>query len=305
MLPNESLLQVLHFADYKTLALVKLSGAGFLRFITKYEEELARRPSYRVTFHTACISYSDVTISERPKRIRYEPTNRQSIAGACRKLERAIGPHGVANLTFTGRTLNMYDVDAVFQAVPLLKYAEYADLYWPDSSTGGSTNPEAFLENFTGMKTLRLSLDFNTFRKLSWSFLRKECARKLRLIKVSGSKPPTAGSMNASVKELVRYCVSLLHLQDGEPLELDFSNNSFSGAFGVRIIELLRGTAREVTFRMWARHDDAELIRNAVGARSDYSVGAGNYMTRYASDISGILVKAKGPWEDRDWIRAW
>ncbi|KAH7707845.1 hypothetical protein AAVH_24918 [Aphelenchoides avenae] len=292
LLPNDSFFVVLQFADYKTLVAAKLSGARFLRFVSKYAAELLFRRSFRVTFHNTYISYSDGTIGERLKRIRYEPANQQSRAVACRKLDRAIGSHAVANLVFSGSTLNMHGVGAVFEAAPALKHAESLDLYWPDSSTGGSTNSDAFLHNFDGMKTLRLSLDYKTFRLLSWSFLRKESARKLRLIKVSGRNPPTTGSMNASVKELVRYCVTMPHLQDGKPFELDISHNIFSGAFGVCSdgeFSFMGPTQRHRT------RSDFPDVDSAVGARSDYSVAAGNYITRYASDNNGILVKAKGP----------
>ncbi|KAH7708112.1 hypothetical protein AAVH_24641 [Aphelenchoides avenae] len=295
MLPNESLLIVLQFADYRTLVLAKLAGAPLLRLATKYAEDLARHRSFRITFRTAYISYIDLAIGERAKRIRYEPGNQQSLVAACRELDAVTGPHTVANLIIFESTMNMPDVGAVFEAATALKYAGDVDLYWPDGSTGGSTNPEVFLHNFEGMKTLRLSLDYSTFRQLSWAFLRKESTRGLRLIKVSGCRSPPTGSMDRSAEELVRYCVTLPHLQDGEPLELDFSDNHFSGAFGLRIVELLRSTAREATFRMRADYDDAELIRNAVGAQSHYSIDyAGNYITHYASDNSGIEVKAKG-----------
>lgn len=229
---------MLHFADYRTLVLTKLAGRRFLRVTMKYAGELARHRRFRVTFHTSYVSYIDVEVGERPTRMRYEPDNQASLADACRELAGVIGPHAVANLTFTGSTLNTDGVGAVFAAAPPLKYAENLELYWPDGSTDGGTNPEVFMSDFAGKKTLRLSLDYNNFHKLSWSFLREESARDLRLIKVSGCDSAPPGSMNRSVDELVRYFVTLPHLQGGRPFELDFSGNYFCGAFGLRIIEV-------------------------------------------------------------------
>lgn len=60
------------------------------------------------------------------------------------------------------------------------------------------------------------------------------------------------------------------------------------------VFQLLRGTAREVTFRMGARQDDGERIRDTVGAVITCSIGADNYITSYASDDSGIAVDVKG-----------
>ncbi|KAH7709898.1 hypothetical protein AAVH_22831 [Aphelenchoides avenae] len=241
MLPNESFLVVLHFADYKTLVLAKLAGRRFLRLATTYAEELARHRRFRVTFHTSYISYSDVTIDERPKRIRYEPVNQASLAAACQEVADVIGPHAVSNLAFSGSTMIMDGVGAVFEAAPALKYAEDVDLYWPGDSTSVNNDPEAFMQNFAGMKTLSLSLGFDTFRQLSWSFLRKESARELRLIKVSGCGSAPPRPMDRSVEELVRCCVTLPHLQGGAPLELNgappFSKNKFTGPFGLQIIE--------------------------------------------------------------------
>lgn len=129
-------------------------------------------------------------------------------------------------------------VGAVFEAAPALKFAEGVELYWPDGSTSSSTNPEPFLHNFAGMKTLRLSLAYDLFRRLSWTFLRKEAAAELRLIKVAVSDSGLTGGMSRSVEKLVRTYVTLPHLQSGEALELDFSSNSFHGTFGLQIIEV-------------------------------------------------------------------
>ncbi|KAH7714310.1 hypothetical protein AAVH_18329 [Aphelenchoides avenae] len=83
MLPNESLLVVLRFADYKTLVLIKLAGALFLRLTIKFAEELARRRSFRVYFYHICITYEDVTVGG-PGIIRYERANQTSLIAACR-----------------------------------------------------------------------------------------------------------------------------------------------------------------------------------------------------------------------------
>ncbi|KAH7700968.1 hypothetical protein AAVH_16642 [Aphelenchoides avenae] len=303
MLPNESFLQVLHFADYKTLVVAKLSGRRFLRIATKYAEELVRHRRFRDTFHTTYISYSDVAVDERATRLRYDPINQPSLAAACRELDAVIGPyeleavggpHAVASLIFTGSTLNMEGVRAVFDDAPSLKYAENVQLYVPDGSTGNNHNPEVVLQNFAGMKTLRLSFEYDAFRQFSWTFLRNNSAHELRLFKVSGRGSAPTGSLDRSVEELVRYCAALPHLQCGEALELDFSGNLFSGAFGLHIVELLKGTAREVTFWMSTQHDGGELIRNELGARSDWSSDADHDITRHASDACGIVVEVKG-----------
>ncbi|KAH7708590.1 hypothetical protein AAVH_24168 [Aphelenchoides avenae] len=56
---------------------------------------------------------------------------------------------------------------------------------------------------------------------------------------------------------------------------------------------------------MWTRQDDAELIRNTVGSRSNGSI-AYDYVTRYASDDSGIVVEVKehlgGAGQDPCWV---
>ncbi|KAH7714317.1 hypothetical protein AAVH_18336 [Aphelenchoides avenae] len=178
MLPTESLLVALHSADYKTLILAKLATARFLRLIDKFAHELEVRRRFRVDFCATCIEYEDVTIRARSRSIRFEPGNRASLASACRYFAGVIGPHSVANLTFTGSAWNMGGVGAVFAYDFLLKYAENVDIYWPNGSTSSSINPEAFLYNFVGMKMLRLSLGYDTFRQLNWTFLRKELARE-------------------------------------------------------------------------------------------------------------------------------
>ncbi|KAH7708589.1 hypothetical protein AAVH_24167 [Aphelenchoides avenae] len=209
MLPNESLLQVLHFVDYKTLVLAKLAGAPLLRVATKYAEELARRRSYQVDFYTRYISYVDEAVDEHPKQIRFAAFNQASLTAACRELEGVIGRHAVATLFFNPDALCTDGVIAVFEAAPALKYAEDVDLSWPGNST---TSPEDFLQNFAGMKALRLSLLHDAIRQMNWTFLRKESAREMRLLEVSGYGPAPTGSVNDSVEKLVRCWVTLPRL---------------------------------------------------------------------------------------------
>ncbi|KAH7714320.1 hypothetical protein AAVH_18339 [Aphelenchoides avenae] len=186
MLPNESLLQVLHFVDYKTLVFAKSR--------------------------------------EHP-----------SLETACRELEGVIGPHAVTTVTFAGNALDVDGIGAIFKAAPALKFAEYVDLSW----SGDSNNSlDDFMQSFAGMKALCLLLGYDTFRQLGWTFLRQESARELRRIKVIGGVSGPTGCMHDSVKELVRTCVTLPHLQGGEPLLLDFPHKSFPGAFGLQIIEV-------------------------------------------------------------------
>lgn len=88
LLPNELLVQVLHFADYKTLVLAKLAG---LRLIVKFDEELARRHNFTVTFRTTYIEYGDVTIRGARQRLDYEHGSQASLDAACREVDVAVG----------------------------------------------------------------------------------------------------------------------------------------------------------------------------------------------------------------------
>ncbi|KAH7691425.1 hypothetical protein AAVH_40059, partial [Aphelenchoides avenae] len=120
MLPNESLLIVLQFADYETLVLTKLAGARFLRLVKKYAEELARRRRLRVTFVPNVISCYDMVPDSRHVMINYEPGNQASVAVACRELASVIGPHAVAEL-YLYRNVNMpCDGSTIFEAAPAL-----------------------------------------------------------------------------------------------------------------------------------------------------------------------------------------
>ncbi|KAH7684733.1 hypothetical protein AAVH_40759 [Aphelenchoides avenae] len=237
MLPNESLLQVLHFADYKTLVLANLAGRRLLRLVVKFADELARRRRYLVYVYTALIEYDDVTIGVGGS-IPYEPCDRSSLAAACRELAGAIGPHAVAILTFYGNTWNMPDVGVICVAAPALKCAEEVVLHgsrvW---NSGGDFG--AFMSNFAVMKSLGLWVNYGVFRQLNWAFLRRESARELRRIKVyaMASAWPKNGTHRA-VEELVHDCATLPRLLCGDALELDFSDVCFSRSFGLRIIEV-------------------------------------------------------------------
>ncbi|KAH7714299.1 hypothetical protein AAVH_18318 [Aphelenchoides avenae] len=197
MLPNESLLQVLHFADYKTLVCAKLTVRRFLRLVTKFAEELARRRGIWVVFFANWITYNDETIGSGG-RILYEPGKKTSLAAAYRDLAGAIGPHAVVSLTFYHDTWNMPGVDVIFEAALALKYAEDVTFKSLDDSTNLGDS-EAFMRNFAGMKSLCLSLYYDAFRQYNWTFLRQESARELRLIKVSVHPPPPSEDLNPLV----------------------------------------------------------------------------------------------------------
>ncbi|KAH7675921.1 hypothetical protein AAVH_42172, partial [Aphelenchoides avenae] len=234
MLPNESFLQVLHFVDYKTLVVAKLAGARFLRLIVKFAEGLARRRTFLVTLFTTTICYYDETIGTAGQ-VKYEPGNPTSLSAACRQVAAAIGPHAVTELVFCVRTWNMPGVGVIFEAAPPLKYAERVDLYKNDDII--EDNFDAFMSNFVGMKTLRLFLNCDVRRQFSWTFLRRESARDLRLIQVSAYPCTPTENILRSIEELVRYCGTLPRLQGGEALELDFSKNDFFGTFALVVID--------------------------------------------------------------------
>ncbi|KAH7708694.1 hypothetical protein AAVH_24056 [Aphelenchoides avenae] len=230
MLPNESLLVVLGFADYRTLVIAKLAGTPFLRVVTKFAEELARRRSFRVTFYTEQLVYYD---GERRTSILYEAGNETSIVAACRELNAVIGPHFVDHLYFCDNTWNMPGVSVIFEAAPQLKYAEDVEILIDDGVVD-----EAFMRNFAGLKELRLWLDYDAFSQLSWTFLREESARELRLIEFTQNWRENVRTTLA-VEDLVRYCVTLPNRQGGEPLELEFMQTVFSSRnVGRRIIEV-------------------------------------------------------------------
>ncbi|KAH7714311.1 hypothetical protein AAVH_18330 [Aphelenchoides avenae] len=128
------------------------------------------------------------------------------------------------------------------------------------------------MHNFAGLKTLRLRLDYEVFSQFNWAFLRRDGAHNLRLIKVTG------------------HSAKLPHTLAGEPLELDFSENVFYAAFGLRIIELLRNSGCELIFRM-------RTLRNGGGFKldeRDYAVDVDGATKRYVCRNSGIVVEVDG-----------
>ncbi|KAH7697887.1 hypothetical protein AAVH_35026 [Aphelenchoides avenae] len=237
MLPNESLLVVLYFVDYRTLVLAKLAGAPFLRLAIRFTNELARRRRFCVTFFSSWITYEEAPMGAR-RSIRYERGNQPSLLSACRELNGVAGPHAVDKVMFSENTWNIPYVDVVFEAASPLKHAEDVLL---NSRAGSATVPnfEAFTSNFAGMKTLRLWLDCDVFDGFSWAFLRQESARGLRLLKVSYKDSwATRADVRSSVEELVGCCGTLPHLHGGEALVLDFSENHVSSGLVLRIIEV-------------------------------------------------------------------
>ncbi|KAH7696827.1 hypothetical protein AAVH_36095, partial [Aphelenchoides avenae] len=237
MLPDDPLLQVLHFADYETLVFTKLAEGRFLDVASKYAEKLARR-RFRVIFYESCIFCFDLTIADEdhPTIIRYEPGEQSSLASACRELAVVIGPHAVAKLTFYGKACIMHGIEVVFEAVPPLKHAEVVDLPSPHSSKV-LNNSEIFMQGFIGMKSLSLCVPEDVFCAFTSTFLRRQSARELRLIKVHVVPFVPSEDTVRSVEEFVRYYVTLPRLLGGDALELDLSNNEFSAALGLRIIE--------------------------------------------------------------------
>ncbi|KAH7698636.1 hypothetical protein AAVH_34270 [Aphelenchoides avenae] len=299
MLPNESLLQMLLFADYKTLVIAKLVGAHFQHLATKFAEDLAGRHTCEVTFFSDFVTCYDATI-DAERRIWYEPGNPASLAVACRELDGVIGPHGVDRLTFFQGTWNMPGVDAIFQDAPPLKYAKDVSLNGLAGASNGG-NFEAFMSNFARPKCLRLWLHDDVFRQFNWAFLRQNSACDLRLIKVYTRPSEYFGGRSersfrdspvnrgSTVEELLRYCTTLPRLRAGEILKLDFSDNFFSGALGLRIIELLKGSGCGLIFRMTLPDGD-----NLTLDESDYTVDVDGATVRYTSEKSGIVVEDKG-----------
>lgn len=233
VLPNESLLAVLQFLDYKSVVFAKLTEKHFQRFITKFADDLAHRRRFRVSLETTRISFNDLTVGPRWS-IQYESDKQASLAAACRELDRVIGPHAVVSLNFSEDTWKMRGVGVIFKAAPPLKYAEDVAFYSPHGSAIGG-NSEALMSNLAGMKSLYIQAHCDIIQQFNWSFLRQECARKPRLIKVFAKPPVPNEYVQRSIEKLVRCCATL---RDGEPLKLDFSRDYFTGAFGHRIIEV-------------------------------------------------------------------
>ncbi|KAH7694774.1 hypothetical protein AAVH_38176 [Aphelenchoides avenae] len=192
---------------------------------------------------------------------------------------------------FCESTWNVPGFDVVFEAAPFLKHADEVIFYgYSLDETVIAANSEAFMRNFVGMKSLRLGLDNEAFSQFSWRFLRREATQEIRRIELVGWPSPATEDMSRSVEELVHECAALPRLQSGKvSLELDFSAKLFSGAFGLRIIELLKDSRREVTFQMILQAHD-ELILD----ESEYSVDDDGTTKRYASEQNGIFVEVDG-----------
>ncbi|KAH7705118.1 hypothetical protein AAVH_27687 [Aphelenchoides avenae] len=299
LLPNELLLDVLHFADYSTLVAVKLVDTRFLDVVAKFSAELACRHNFQVLFFPSYITYVDVTIGSRRKSIRYESGSQSSLAGACREVAGVIGPHVVAKLLFLENSWTVPGVGVIFEGAPVMKYAEDVGLYSECGSTAGY-GCDSFLNNFAGIKSLRLGPNYDVFSQFSWEFLRRETTRDLRLISLNTrllTEPRSHFTLAQltenkyrSVEELVRYCAALPHPPSGEALELDLPETFCSEAFVLRIIELLRGAQRELTVRMKTQLDGSGLVLD----ESYYEAVANNTATRYASTKDGIVVEVKG-----------
>ncbi|KAH7702705.1 hypothetical protein AAVH_30132, partial [Aphelenchoides avenae] len=238
MLPNESLLVMLQFADYKTLVATKLAERRFLRLVVKYAAELACRRSFQVDFTDTWISCDDLTAGER-RSIRYEPLSKKSLEATCREVAETIGPHSLTSLTFFEHAWNMHGVGIIFEAAATLKYADEVAVY----GSGGATvwsHFETLMSNFVALKSLSLRLNGDVFHHFSWEFLRQETARELRRISVDdllSGHAPASENMKHAVEQLVHNCATLPRLLNEGSLELDFTQIGFPGAFGLRIIE--------------------------------------------------------------------
>ncbi|KAH7704637.1 hypothetical protein AAVH_28165 [Aphelenchoides avenae] len=236
-LPNEMLLDMLRFADFGTLISAKFVDARFLDVASKFAAELACRHSFQALFFPSYITYVDVTIGSRRKRIRYGSGNQSSLAAACRKLAGIVGPPTVGKLIFFENTWNKPGAGIVFDATPALKYAEDVCLRsLPGATIANESEP--FMHNFAGTNSLRLSLNYALFRQFNWTFLRRESARELRRISVGiGDIDYLPVNATSPVEKIVRCCGTLPHMLGGEPVEIHFPENYLSAAFGLPIIE--------------------------------------------------------------------
>ncbi|KAH7670054.1 hypothetical protein AAVH_42723, partial [Aphelenchoides avenae] len=239
MLVNESLLQVLHFADYETLVLAKLAASPLLRLAVKFAAELACRHRFHIEFDASWVSYKDVTLDTQLQVVHYQRDNHASLAAACRKVAKDIGPHAVGQLVFYVFMSSMPGV--IFADASPLAHAEDAELFNHDASTIDK-NSHAFMSNFAGMKSLRLWLDNAVFHQFAWTFLHMHPDADLGLPKYTMTVKPSHEApdeeIESSVEELVRSCATI-PLPGGEALDLtlDFTQNFSSAPFGRRIIE--------------------------------------------------------------------
>lgn len=181
-----------------------------------------------------------MTIGAR-RSIRYDRDNPASLSAACRELAVVIGPHSVGHLDFHSNTWNLPAIGVVFEAVPSLKYAEHVELDTWSRTVESTIGPDskAFTSNFARLTSLQLCLYIEAFCQFSWTFLRQESASELGLIRFnSRSRYVGSEDMDRATEGLVGYCATIPRLLGREPLELDFSGNSFPREFGLRIIEV-------------------------------------------------------------------
>ncbi|KAH7706514.1 hypothetical protein AAVH_26260 [Aphelenchoides avenae] len=306
MLPNESLLDVLRCADYATLVYAKLAGSRLQHVGTQFAAQLARlacRRRFRVRFYFGsinCCEWSGIAgHSTSNWNAWYREGDQHSLATACRKLAEAIGPHAVELLEFPKGSWNEAGIGVIFKAAPVLKYAvevqvrAIADCH-RTRYTGAKdlhAHSDAFMRNFAGLKTLRLSLDYDLLSQFDWTFLGQESARDLRLIKVCDTTSTWRERAERCAEGLVRHCLTVPRTLDGEPLVIDFSEESFRAAFARQIIELLKGSGRKLTFRMRTPRDERLVLDE-----SDYTRDVvDDDTTRYVSKGGGIVVD-KGRW---------
>ncbi|KAH7725217.1 hypothetical protein AAVH_07265 [Aphelenchoides avenae] len=278
MLPNEMVLDVLSCVDYKTLVFAKLTQERFRVLVTKFATQLAHGRRFIVLICDSYLLCSELpTGAQRSERISYEEGNPQSLAAACRTLaDEVIGPHAVFQLTFYDDTWNTPDLDVVFKAAPLLKYAERVELHSPEGATI-SGDSAAFMSNIVGMKKLRLIFHYDAVQQEQDDD--EEDEDDLEFF-------PHGDRL---VEELVRNCITLPRLRGGDSLEVDLLENFSSGAFGRRIIEVLKGSGCALTFRMKTKRH-GELVLDG----GDYTGGARGTTKRYASEESGIVVEVRG-----------
>ncbi|KAH7714314.1 hypothetical protein AAVH_18333 [Aphelenchoides avenae] len=147
---------------------------------------------------------------------------------------------------------DMAGVYVTFEAAPALKYAENLELYSPENSIRAG-------RSFAG--SLHANFD---------SFISPGVGLRMRAVP---SKSSSATAPHFRVIKAERRW-----------------HTHFSGAFGRRIIELLKDSARELTFRMTAREFADELRLD----ESDYIVDVHKTTTRYTSEKTGIIVEVKG-----------
>ncbi|KAH7706515.1 hypothetical protein AAVH_26261 [Aphelenchoides avenae] len=127
MLPNESLLDVLQCVDYATLVYAKIAGARLQHVVTQFAAQLACRRKFRVKFYYGtieCYEWDGIAEPTLACYAWYREGDRRSLVTACRQLAEAIGPHVVELLEFPKGSWNEGGILVIFEAAPVLKYAE-------------------------------------------------------------------------------------------------------------------------------------------------------------------------------------